>query len=61
MPGTHPAGFVERTAGDEVVNVRVIPQIPRPGLQDARHPQLPAQVPRVGRQIGQGTGAFAEQ
>ena len=61
VPGPHPAGFSQGSPGEEVVDVRVITQIPRLGLQDAGHAQLPAEVPQIGCQICQGSGALAEQ
>ena len=61
MTGTHPSGFGQGPAGDQVMDVRMITQIPCPGLQDAGHAQLAAKIARVCCQISQRSGAFAEQ
>src|SRR4051794_25294579 len=53
-PEPAPSISGERTRWNQVVNVRVVAQLARPGLQHAHHPDLPTQEARVGRQLLQG-------
>ena len=59
----HPAQLIggESAAGHEQVDVRMVAQVARPGLQHGGQAQLGAQMFGVGRQILQRAGAFPEQ
>jgi hypothetical protein len=43
------------------MNMGMVMQIPRPGLQDRQHPQFGSEVFMRAAHIAQGPGAFAQQ
>ncbi len=57
----HPAGGAQRAGWDEVVDVRMIAKIARPRLQHTGHADVTTEMFRIGGQIAERPGAFAEK
>ncbi len=61
--GPESAGSIqgECASRHEVVNVRVVAQVARPGLQHTDHPDLPTQKARIGGELLQGRRRTPEE
>ena len=61
--GAHPAAAIgaQATAGNEVMNMRMIDERARPGMEDAEQAHLGAEPPGIGGQVLQRLGAGCKE